>query len=143
MHAKRTTAAVAGLVAILANPVGAHHAFSAEFDANAPLKLKGTVTSMEWINPHVWIHIDAKKDDGTVEQWAIEAGGPTSLFRRGFTKESLTVGTAIVVEGYQAKDRSNRANGRDLTLANGQKLFIGSSGTGAPYEVNPETQKQR
>jgi Family of unknown function (DUF6152) len=115
-------------------PALAHHAFAAEFDAKRPVKLQGTVTKMEWINPHAWIHIDVKKPDGTVEEWMIEAGTPNTLLRRGFTKDSLKVGTVVIVDGYQSKDGSLRANGRDLTLPNGQILFLGSSGTGAPYD---------
>jgi len=115
-------------------PVRAHHAFAAEFDAKKPLQLKGTVTKMEWINPHAWIHIDVKKPDGTVESWMIEGGTPNTLLRRGFTKNSLLPGTEIAVDGYQAKDGSHRANGRDLTLPDGKKLFMGSSGTGAPTD---------
>jgi hypothetical protein len=130
----------AGLLA-LSMPVLAHHAFSAEFDANKPIKLKGTVTKMEWINPHAWVHIDVKKADGTVESWMIEGGTPNTLLRRGFTKDSLKAGTEIAVDGYQAKDGSNRANGRDLTLADGKKLFMGSSGTGAPKDGRDTTEK--
>ena len=92
---------------------------------------------MEWVNPHTWLHIDVKQPDGTVVNWAIEAGTPNVLFRRGFTKESLVPGTEIVVDGYQSKDGTQRANGRDLTLPDGRKLFLGSSGTGAPYELTP------
>jgi hypothetical protein len=121
--------------------VSAHHAFAAEFDANKPVSFKGTVTKMEWVNPHTWLHVDVKKTDGTVENWAIEAGTPNVLFRRGFTKESLLPGTEVVVEGYQAKDGSHRANGRDLTFPDGRKLFLGSSGTGAPYELTPDQKK--
>src|SRR6202049_1044707 len=120
----------------------AHHAFAAEFDANKPVSFKGTVTKMEWTNPHTWLHVDVKKADGTVENWAIEAGTPNVLFRRGFTKESLLPGTEIVIDGYQAKDGSHRANGRNLTLPDGKMLFLGSSGTGAPYELTPENQKK-
>jgi Family of unknown function (DUF6152) len=120
-----------------ASPLPAHHAFAAEFDASKPVKFEGTVTKMEWTNPHVWIHVDVKKPDGSVEKWAFEAGTPNVLFRRGFTKNSLLPGTKIVVDGYRAKDGSRRANGRDLTLPDGRKLFLGSSGTGAPYELNP------
>src|SRR5579871_5638691 len=113
--------------------VSAHHAFAAEFDANKPVHFTGAVTKMEWINPHAWLHVDVKKPDGTVENWAIEAGTPNVLYRRGFTKDSLLVGTVVVVDGYQAKDGSHRCNGRDLTLPDGRTLFLGSSGTGAPY----------
>jgi uncharacterized protein DUF6152 len=116
----------------------AHHAFAAEFDSNKPVHFKGTVTKMEWVNPHAWIHVDVKGADGTVANWAIEAGTPNVLYRRGFTKESLLAGTVIVVDGYQAKDGSHRANGRDLTLPDGRTLFLGSSGTGAPYENDPK-----
>ena len=119
----------------------AHHAFAAEFDSNKPVNFKGTVTKMEWTNPHVWIHIDVKKPDGTAENWALEGGTPNVLFRRGFTKESLLPGTEIVIDGYQAKDGSHRANGRDLTLPSGQTLFMGSSGTGAPSDGKDPTEK--
>ena len=115
--------------------LSAHHAFAAEFDANKPVEFSGTVTRMEWTNPHVWIHMNVKKPDGTVEEWAFEAGTPNVLFRRGFTKASLLPGTQIKVDGYQAKDGTKRANGRDLTFPDGRKLFLGSSGTGAPYEL--------
>jgi hypothetical protein len=121
--------------------VQAHHAFAAEFDAKKPVHFTGTVTKMEWINPHVWLHMDVKKPDGTVENWAFEAGTPNVLFRRGFTKDSLKPGTQVTVDGYQAKNGLKRANGRDLTFTDGRKLFLGSSGTGAPYELTPNDQK--
>ena len=115
-------------------PVVAHHSFAAEFDAAQPVTLKGTVTKMEWINPHAWIHVEVKKPDGTVENWEVETGNPSALVRRGFTKNSLPPGTEIVVQGFRAKDGGMRANGRDLTFSDGKKLFVGSSGTGAPDE---------
>jgi hypothetical protein len=133
---------VSGLfMSIAVVPLAAHHAFAAEFDANKPVKFEGTVTKMEWTNPHVWIHVDVKKPDGTIEKWAFEAGTPNVLFRRGFTKNSLLPGTKIVVDGYRAKDGSRRANGRDVTFPDGRKMFLGSSGTGAPYELTPGNQK--
>jgi len=110
----------------------AHHAFAAEFDATKPVRFRGTVTKMLWVNPHAWIYMDVKKDDGTVEEWMIEAGTPNTLLRRGFTKESLQPGAEIIVDGFQAKDGERRANGRDVTLPNGKTLFLGSAGTGAP-----------
>jgi hypothetical protein len=118
----------------MAVSASAHHAFAAEFDANKPVKFTGKITKMEWVNPHAWLHVDVKKPDGTVENWAIEAGTPNVLYRRGLTKESLLVGTEVVVDGYQAKDGSHRCNGRDLKLPDGRTLFLGSSGTGAPSE---------
>src|ERR1051325_10768621 len=128
-------AAVSLLPAVSATTAWAHHAFAAEFDAKQPIKFEdATVVKMEWVNPHAWIHVDVKQPNGTVERWAIEAGTPNVLYRRGFTKESLVAGTKIVIDGYRAKDGSKRANGRNLTLPNGQTLFLGSSGTGAPEE---------
>jgi hypothetical protein len=120
-------------------PVSAHHSFSAEFDERSPIKLEGTVARMEWINPHAWIYVDVKKPDGTTEQWKIEGGTPNALFRRGFTKDSLKPGTAIIVNGYRAKDGSLKGNGRDLTFTDGRKLFLGSTGTGAPGESTDPT----
>ena len=125
---------VALLILLGASPAVAHHAFNAEFDANKPVKFKGTVTKMLWVNPHAWIYLDVKKPDGTVEEWMVETGTPNTLLRRGLTKDALKEGTEIVVDGYQAKDGRRRANGRDLTLPDGRTLFLGSSGTGAPYE---------
>ena len=142
---RRTVAVIVagiGLLMVAAAPAMAHHAFAAEFDAKKPIKLQGTVTKMEWINPHAWIHIDVKKPDGKIESWMIEGGTPNTLLRRGFTKNSLLPGTEIMVDGYQAKDGSMRANGRDLTLPDGRKLFMGSSGTGAPEDgKDPDAKK--
>ena len=123
------TALVAGTLR-----VAAHHAFAAEFDATKPIKLKGTVVKMEWINPHTWLHIDVKQPNGKTERWMIEGGPPNALYRRGFNKDSLPVGSEILVEGFQAKDGSHRGNGRELTFSDGRRLFVGSSGTGAPGE---------
>lgn len=116
----------------------AHHAFAAEFDANKPVHFgEATVYKVELINPHSWIHVDVKLADGTTERWAIEAGSPNILMRRGITRNTLKKGDKIVIDGYQAKDGSKRANGRDLKLPDGQQLFLGSSGgEGAPYEVS-------
>lgn len=105
----------------------AHHSFAGEFDVTKPIKLQGTITKVEWINPHAWIHIDVKKPDGSVESWAIEGGTPNTLFRRGITRDSVKVGTVINVDGYLARDGSNKANGRDLTLPDGKKLFLSGS----------------
>lgn len=123
-------------LAIASVPASAHHAFAAEFDGNKPLTMKGTVTKMEWTNPHVWLHMDVKTKEGKTENWAFEAGTPSVLFRRGFTRKSLPPGLEVVIDGYRAKDGSRRANGRDITFPDGSKLFMGSSGTGAPYELN-------
>jgi hypothetical protein len=139
MRAQLTAGAVvvAAIALLLGQlPLQAHHSFAAEFDANKPVKFQdATVTKVMLVNPHSWIYVDVKMPDGTVQNWGIEAGSPNILMRRGITLNSLKAGTKIVVDGYQSKDGSHRANGRDLTLPDGQKLFLGSSGTGAPYEV--------
>jgi len=123
-------------------PAWAHHAFAAEFDATKPVKLEGVVTRMELINPHSWIHMDVTGPDGKVTSWMIECGSPNTLYRHGFTKYTVKPGTKIVVSGYLAKDGDNRANGRDVTLPDGQKLFLGSNaGTGAPYEKDQQPEK--
>jgi len=126
MRTKLMLVSVAAAI-LAAVPAWAHHAFAAEFDAQKPVKLTGTVTKVEWINPHAWIHIDVKGTDGSVTNWMIEGGSPNTLLRRGMTKNSLEVGTAVVVDGYQAKDGTNRANGRDITFTDGRKLFVGST----------------
>jgi len=123
----------------------AHHAFAAEFDGNRPVNLRGKVTRIEWINPHTWIHIDALNADGTLTPWMVEGGTPNTLLRRGITKDTLAHGTEIVVRGYQSKDAlckpKCRANGRDVTFPDGRKLFMGSSGTGAPKDGSDQTEK--
>ena len=137
MIRKRTIALLIGVgvgVLLARSPTSAHHAFTAEFDANQPVTLRGTVTKMEWVNPHSWIYLDVKKADGTVESWAVEAGAPNAMFRRGWNKNSIPVGIEIVVDGYRAKNGTNTANGRDVLLPDGRKLFVGSSGTGTPLD---------
>ena len=133
---------VAGIVFIAAAvPVVGHHAFGAEFDPDAPIRLQGKVVKLEWVNPHAWIHIEVKKPDGTAEVWMVEGGTPNTLLRRGLTRESLSIGTELVVDGYQTKDHSlKRANGRDVTFTDGRKMFMGSSGTGAPRDGRDPTE---
>jgi len=120
-----TIALAAGLAMVI--PAWAHHAFAAEFDGTKPLKLTGTVTKMEWINPHSWIHLDVKNPDGTTTSWMVEGGSPNTLFRLGFTREALPEGATIIVDGYRAKDGSNRAVGANLTFSDGKRLFMGGS----------------
>ena len=141
MRTKLAAAVASAGLLLSVVPALAHHSFSSEFDANVPIKLEGTVTKMEWVNPHAWIYLDVKKPDGTTEQWKIEGGTPNALFRRGFTKDSLKAGTVIVVNGYRAKDGTLKGNGRDLTYPDGRKLFFGSSGTGAPTDGPDPTGK--
>jgi hypothetical protein len=121
--------------------LSAHHSFAAEFDANQPVTLRGTVVKVEWINPHTWIHLDVKKADGSTERWMIEGGTPNTLLRQGLTKGALPQGTELVVDGYKAKNGTNRANGRDLTFTDGRKMFMGSSGTGAPRDGRDASEK--
>jgi hypothetical protein len=128
--------AAAGLL-LAVSPIRAHHAFAAEYDAKKQVRLEGVVTAMEWINPHAWIHIDVTGPDGKVTSWMVEGGSPNILLRRGFNKNTLEKGQKITVDGFQAKDGSNRANGSNITYPDGKKLFLGSSGTGAPIDPGP------
>ena len=137
----RTTLFVLASALVLASSVAirGHHAFGAEFDPNAPIRLQGKVVKLEWVNPHAWIHIEVMKD-GKPEVWMVEGGTPNTLLRRGLTRDSLTVGTELIVDGYQTKDHSlKRANGRDVTFTDGRKMFMGSSGTGAPRDGRDPT----
>ena len=137
MRSKVLIAAGIGLL-LGVTPVWAHHAFAAEFDSGKPLHLRGTVTKVEWINPHAWIHLDVKNADNTVTSWMIESAAPNTLLRRGVSKASLPPGTELVVDGFQAKDGSNRANGQAITQADGRTLFLGGQGTGAPGDKSGE-----
>ncbi|HUF73947.1 MAG TPA: DUF6152 family protein [Gammaproteobacteria bacterium] len=121
-----------GAMTAAASPALAHHAFAAEFDADQPITLSGTITRVEWINPHAWLHIDVEDEDGNIESWRIEAGSPNTLVRRGLTRDSILPGTEVVVFGYRHRDGSNAANGRDVSLPDGSKLFLSSPRTGAP-----------
>ena len=132
-HGSWKCLAGAGLIA-LGGPLLAHHAFSSEFDAKAPVTLKGPVTKVEWINPHAWIHLQVTRPDGKTEEWMVEGGTPNTLQRRGVTRDSVKPGTIIVVAGFKSKDGTLRANGRNITFSDGRTLFMGSSGTGAPRD---------
>jgi len=140
---KRFILTAAGLVLLAGTQLTAHHAFSAEFNANAPVKLQGPITKVELINPHAWIHMQVTKPDGKVENWAVEGGTPNTLQRRGITRDTVAIGTVIVVAGYQAKDGTLRANGRNITFPDGRTLFMGSSGTGAPRDGADATEQPR
>ncbi len=138
-----TCAGVALAILLAGGSALAHHAFSAEFDATKPVALRGKITKMEWINPHAWMHLEVTREDGTIENWMIEAGPPGALVRRGWRKDSVTPGIEVLVEGYQAIDGALRANGRDVTFPDGTRLFAGSSGTGAPLDGRDPTEPSR
>ena len=132
------------LVIAAAAPLSAHHAFGAEFDKDAPIRLEGRIVKLEWVNPHSWIHMEVVGDDGETEEWAVEGGTPNTLLRRGLRRNCLMPGTVIIVDGYQSKDHSlKRANGRDVTFTDGTKIFMGSSGTGAPDDKERARQRQK
>jgi hypothetical protein len=143
MQMRFMTLVVTGALTLAAAvPAPAHHAFGGEFDANRPVLLKGPIVKVEWVNPHAWIHMEVKQPDGTSDVWMIEGGSPNSLLRQGVTKNSLPIGTEIVVDGYQARDHTlKRANGRNVTYPDGRKLFFGSSGTGAPRDGTDPTER--
>ena len=137
------TLALTGLVLTAYVPAVAHHAFSAEFDPNRPVVLRGPVVRVEWVNPHTWIHLEVTNEDGSKTIWMVEGGTPNTLLRRGLSRGSIPIGAMIIVDGYQSKDRTARANGRDVTFEDGRKFFMGSSGTGAPRDGRDVTEPPR
>ena len=141
MRVKLFIILLGGIVALAAAPGRAHHSFAAEFDANQPITLKGVLTKMDWVNPHGWIYVDVRGADGKVENWAVEAGSPTSLLRRGLRKTDFPAGIEIVVQGYRAKNGSRTVNGQTVTMTDGRNFFMGSSGTGAPSDRTERPEK--
>ena len=134
MNTKLTILGVACGLGLAIAPMAAHHAFTAEFDGNAPITLRGTVTKVEWVNPHSWLYLDVKETDGAVVNWALELGPPNALFRRGWTKDSIPTGVEIMITGFRARSGKTIGNGRTVTFPDGRELFAGSSGTGAPSD---------
>ena len=134
MRARLSVATVGVGLLLAAAPASAHHSFAAEFDEKQPITLTGTLTKMEWVNPHGWIYVDAKGPDGQVKNWAVEAVAPNTLLRRGLRKEDFPIGTEVIVKGYRAKNGQPVANGRTVTFTNGRNFFLGSEGTGAPKD---------
>lgn len=141
----RTALTILGGIALAATTgrLAAHHAFGAEFDRDAPVRLQGKIVKLEWVNPHTWIHLEIRNSTGEPEVWAVEGGTPNVLLRRGLRRDCLLPGTEIIVDGYHAKDHTiKRANGKDITFTDGAKIFLGSSGTGAPYEAETAARAQ-
>ena len=136
MRKTYTVLVLGALALVVAGPLVAHHACGAEFDKDAPLRLEGQIVKRGWVDPASWTHLESDKEDGSTEIWMVEGGTPNVLLRRGLTRECLAPGTVLIVDGYQAKDHSlKRANGRDVTFTDGTKMFLGSSGTGAPGDA--------
>ena len=137
-----TVATLVAAFTAFAPSASAHHAFGAEFDPNLPLQLRGPIVRIEWVNPHAWFHVEHTNADGTKTVWMVEAGTPNTLFRRGITRTTVPVGTEVIIDGFQAKDGTERANGRRMTLTDGSTLFMGSSGTGAPADGADPTERR-